>query len=80
MTDLIFHGGVDGEVGGNAIQLVDRGYDVRLLLDFGVNFARRARFYHDPYLVPRTVDEIVRAGLPRRSPSTRGTRGRSTGS
>ena len=79
MTDLIFHGGVEGEIGGNAIRLIDRGYDVQLFLDFGVNFAKRARFYHDPYLVPKTVEEIVKAGLAPELPIYEGYEGRVDG-
>jgi ribonuclease J len=54
MTRLGFYGGV-GEIGGTKIVLEDGGH--RLLLDFGMSYARR-RLYFEEYLQPR-----VGAGL-----------------
>ncbi|MDI6819316.1 MAG: MBL fold metallo-hydrolase [Candidatus Hodarchaeaceae archaeon] len=50
MTTLTFYGGVN-EIGGNKILLEDR--DIKLLLDFGLNFARMGKYYAE-FLQPRT--------------------------
>jgi len=60
MTKLTFYGGV-GEIGGNKILLEDR--DTRVLLDFGMSFAERRRFYSDPWLSPRNEKELLELGL-----------------
>jgi ribonuclease J len=54
MTTLEFHGGV-GEIGGTKVLLEDGEH--RILLDFGLSYARRKLFYEE-YLQPR-----VGAGL-----------------
>lgn len=60
MVKLRFYGGV-GEIGGNKILLEDR--DTRILLDFGMSFAERRRFYSDPWLSPRNENELLELGL-----------------
>ncbi|MDR7423041.1 MAG: MBL fold metallo-hydrolase [Armatimonadota bacterium] len=64
MVRLTVLGGA-GEIGGNKILLEDG--DRRLLLDFGISFARRSRFFEE-YLAPRAAaglaDLIVTGVLP----------------
>jgi ribonuclease J len=60
MVKLRFYGGV-GEIGGNKILLEDR--DTRILLDFGMSFAERRRFYSDPWLSPRNENELLELGI-----------------
>jgi len=50
LVKLTFYGGV-GEIGGNKILLEDK--DTKILLDFGMNFAERSKFYSEPWLTPR---------------------------
>jgi ribonuclease J len=60
LVNLTFHGGV-GEIGGNKILLKDG--DTQVLLDFGMNFAERARFYSEPWLVPRDEKGLLEFNL-----------------
>ncbi len=60
MAKLTFYGGV-GEIGGNKILLEDR--DTKILLDFGMSFAERRRFYSDPWLSPRNESELLELGI-----------------
>jgi len=60
MTKLTFYGGVE-EIGGNKILLEDR--DTRILLDFGMSFADRRRFYSDPWLSPRDEKGLLELGI-----------------
>jgi ribonuclease J len=64
MVRLTVYGGA-GEIGGNKI-LVEEG-DGRVLLDFGVSYSRRKRFFEE-YLKPRTAagltDLLVTGVLP----------------
>jgi ribonuclease J len=60
MVKLTFYGGVE-EIGGNKILLEDR--DTRILLDFGMSFADRRKFYADPWLSPRTEKELLELGI-----------------
>jgi len=60
MVSLTFYGGV-GEIGGNKILVTDR--DTRILLDFGMNFAERSRFYSTPWLAPRDERGFLEFGL-----------------
>ncbi len=57
---LDFFGGVN-EIGGNKILLEDR--DTRVLLDFGMSFSERRRFYHEPYLSPRDEKGLLEFGI-----------------
>jgi ribonuclease J len=64
VVSLTVHGGA-GEIGGNKVLLEDRGR--RLLLDFGISYARRGQFFEE-YLKPRTAagltDLLVTGVLP----------------
>jgi ribonuclease J len=60
MVSLIFYGGA-GEIGGNKILLTDG--DTRILLDFGMNFAERSKFYSTPWLEPRDERGFLEFGL-----------------
>ncbi len=64
MVRLTVYGGA-GEIGGNKILLEDDGR--RLLLDFGISYARRGQFFEE-YLKPRTAagltDLLVTGVLP----------------
>jgi ribonuclease J len=60
MVSLTFYGGA-GEIGGNKILLNDS--DTRILLDFGMNFAERAKFYSTPWLEPRDEKGFLEFGL-----------------
>jgi len=53
-------GGV-GEIGGNKF-LVEDG-DTRILLDFGMSYADRRRFYSEPMLSPRDERELFEFGM-----------------
>ena len=60
MTSITFYGGV-GEIGGNCILVEDRG--TRVVLDFGVPFASRSRYYSPPYLSPRSIKALLKLGI-----------------
>jgi ribonuclease J len=60
LVSLTFYGGV-GEIGGNKILLEDD--DTRILLDFGINFAERSKFYSEPFLAPHNTRGLVEFGL-----------------
>jgi ribonuclease J len=60
MTSLTFYGGV-GEIGGNKILLEDR--DTRILLDFGMSFSERSKFYSTPWLAPRDERGFIEFGM-----------------
>ena len=53
-------GGV-GEIGGNKFLLQDG--DSRILLDFGMSYADRRRFYSEPFLSPRDEKELFEFGM-----------------
>lgn len=50
-----------GEIGGNQILL--EGRESRILLDFGKSFARESEFFDEPYLRPRTIEQLRGLGL-----------------
>jgi|YNPNPStandDraft_1061719.scaffolds.fasta_scaffold04512_8 ribonuclease J len=54
MVSVTCYGGVN-EIGGNKVLLEDN--DTRVLLDFGLGFSRRAKFFEE-YLTPRTANGI----------------------
>ena len=60
MASITFYGGV-GEIGGNCILIEDRG--TRVILDFGVPFASRSRYYSPPYLSPRSINALLKLGI-----------------
>jgi ribonuclease J len=53
-------GGV-GEIGGNKILVEDK--DARVMLDFGMSIAQRARFFSDPYVSPRRPESLLSLGI-----------------
>jgi ribonuclease J len=57
---LTFYGGTD-EVGGNKILLHDE--DTKVILDFGMSFTLRRRYYSDPFLSPRGEVGLLEFGL-----------------
>jgi ribonuclease J len=61
MTEIIFFGGVDGEIGGNIIQLKTK--ESRIFLDMGINFQRRRKYYDDIFIKPSSKDELIRVGV-----------------
>ncbi|MFH0847981.1 MAG: MBL fold metallo-hydrolase RNA specificity domain-containing protein [archaeon] len=50
---LTFYGGV-GEIGGNKILVEDQ--DTRILLDFGMSFGERRKFYSEPFNEEREIE------------------------
>jgi ribonuclease J len=59
-STFIALGGV-GEIGGNKFLIRDG--DARILLDFGVSYADRRRFYSEPLLSPRDEKELFEFGM-----------------
>ena len=57
---LRFFGGV-GEVGGNKILVECEGY--RALLDFGMSFSEKRKFYSEPWLSPRAWEDLAGLGI-----------------
>lgn len=57
---LRFLGGV-GEVGGNKVLLECEGY--RILLDFGMSFSEKRKFYSEPWLSPRSWEDLAGLGI-----------------
>jgi ribonuclease J len=53
-------GGV-GEIGGNKFLVQDRG--TKILLDFGMSYSDRKRFYSEPFLSPRDERELFEFGM-----------------
>jgi ribonuclease J len=53
-------GGV-GEIGGNKFLVQDG--DTRILLDFGMSYADRRKFYSEPFLSPRDERELFEFGM-----------------
>jgi ribonuclease J len=53
-------GGV-GEIGGNKFLVQDG--DTKILLDFGVSYADRRRYYSEPLLAPRDEKELFEFGM-----------------
>jgi len=60
LLKLTFYGGV-GEIGGNKFLLEDE--DTKIILDFGMNFAERSKFYSEPWLSPRDERGLLEFGL-----------------
>jgi ribonuclease J len=60
LVKLTFYGGV-GEIGGNKFLLKDK--DTQILLDFGMNFAERSKFYSEPWLSPRDEKGLLEFDL-----------------
>jgi ribonuclease J len=60
MVTVTFYGGV-AEIGGNKILVEDE--DTKILLDFGMNFVDRSRFYSEPWLAPRDEKGLLEFDL-----------------
>jgi ribonuclease J len=60
LVKVTFYGGV-GEIGGNKFLIEDN--DTMILLDFGMNFSERSRFYSEPWLSPRDERGLLEFGL-----------------
>jgi len=59
-SSFVALGGV-GEIGGNKFLIQDG--DTKILLDFGVSYADRRRFYSEPLLAPRDEKELFEFGM-----------------
>jgi len=59
-TGVTFYGGV-GEIGGNKILVEDRG--TRVMLDFGMSYSDRRRFFADPILSPGDERDLLEFGI-----------------
>jgi len=59
-VNLTFFGGIN-EIGGNCVLLEDAGYDVKLIIDFGINFDKYFNHFHgeDPF----TLQELIKVRL-----------------
>lgn len=57
---ITFFGGVN-EIGGNITLIEDFGYDVKLFLDFGINFEKYYKIFD--YENPISVEELTRTHL-----------------
>jgi len=57
---MVLLGGV-GEIGGNKFLIEDR--DTKILLDFGMSYSDRRRFYSEPLLSPRDEKELFEFGM-----------------
>jgi len=57
---ITVYGGVE-EIGGNTILLEDEGASI--LLDFGISYRQRDRFFSDPFLSPRSVESLMNLGI-----------------
>ncbi len=60
MTTITLHGGVN-EIGGNKILIEDR--DARILLDFGMSYGERGKYYSEPWLFPRDERGLLEFGI-----------------
>ncbi|MEM3078795.1 MAG: MBL fold metallo-hydrolase [Thermoproteota archaeon] len=56
----LFYGGV-GEVGGNKVLIEDQ--DARIMLDFGVSYSGRRRYYIEPWLSPKDERGLLEFGI-----------------
>jgi ribonuclease J len=59
-STFVAFGGI-GEIGGNKFLIQDG--DTKILLDFGVSYADRRRFYSEPLLAPRDEKELFEFGM-----------------
>jgi ribonuclease J len=60
LTGITFYGGV-GEIGGNKILVQDR--DTRIMLDFGMSYSDRRKFFFDPMLSPGDERDLLEFGI-----------------
>lgn len=59
-TAITFYGGV-GEIGGNKILIEDKG--TRVMLDFGMSYSDRRKFFFDPMLSPGDERDLLEFGI-----------------
>jgi len=59
-TNVTLYGGV-AEIGGNKILVEDKG--TRIMLDFGMSYADRGRFFVDPLLSPGDERDLLEFGI-----------------
>jgi ribonuclease J len=59
-TGITFYGGVN-EIGGNKILIEDK--DTRIMLDFGMSYSDRRRFFFDPMLSPGDERDLLEFGI-----------------
>jgi ribonuclease J len=59
-TNVTFYGGVS-EIGGNKILVEDKG--TRIMLDFGMSYSDRGRFFDDPLLSPGDERDLLEFGI-----------------
>ncbi len=59
-TGITFYGGV-GEIGGNKILVHDK--DTRIMLDFGMSYSDRRKFFLDPMLSPGDERDLLEFGI-----------------
>jgi ribonuclease J len=59
-STFVAFGGI-GEIGGNKFLIQDG--DTKILLDFGVSYADRRKFYSEPLLAPRDEKELFEFGM-----------------
>ncbi len=59
-TGITFYGGV-GEIGGNKILVQDK--DTRIMLDFGMSYSDRRKFFLDPILSPGDERDLLEFGI-----------------
>lgn len=59
-TQITFYGGVN-EIGGNKILIEDK--DIRVMLDFGMSYAERRRFFLEPLLSPGDEQDLLELGI-----------------
>ncbi len=60
MVFIKFFGGVN-EIGGNKILVED--IDTKIFLDFGISFKKRRKFFQDPYLRPKKINDLIKLGV-----------------
>lgn len=59
-TSITFYGGVR-EVGGNKILISTR--EASVMLDFGLSYQSRRKFFSDPFIIPRDVETLMKLGI-----------------
>ncbi|MGB9758350.1 MAG: MBL fold metallo-hydrolase [Thermoproteota archaeon] len=59
-TNITLYGGVN-EVGGNKILISTR--EASIMLDFGLSYQSRRKFFSDPFIIPRDVETLVKLGV-----------------
>lgn len=59
-TSITFYGGIR-EVGGNKIFVSSR--EASIMLDFGVSYQLRRKFFSDPFMVPKSTEILMKLGV-----------------